>query len=88
MRDDPISGRPQVIVRFDERGRQQFAELTKENLDKQLAILVDGQLRSAPVVRTQITDGTAIVEASTEAEARQMVDLINRAARQPQQPRQ
>jgi RNA polymerase sigma factor (sigma-70 family) len=81
---DPISGSPEVLVHFNESGRQQFAQLTKENLDKQLAILVDGQLRFAPVIRTQIADGQAVVPASTEAEAKQIVESINQAARQRQ----
>lgn len=84
VQKDPLSGASQVWIRFDERGREQLAEITKENLNKQLAVFVGGKLKSVPVVRNQIADGQAVVEAATEDEAKQMAALVNDSVRQRQ----
>ena len=53
---NPISGRPQVIVRFTQIGADKLAFLTRENLGRRLAIVVDGKPERAIAV------GDAIVQ--------------------------
>jgi len=50
-----------VNLDFDDEGRQQFAQLTTNNVGKQLAIVLDNEVRSAPVLRVAITDGRAVI---------------------------
>ena len=38
-------------------GKELFAAVTKENLNKRMAIVLDGQLYMAPVIRSEITGG-------------------------------
>jgi preprotein translocase subunit SecD len=47
--------RPLVHFRFTPEGGEIFGELTGENVGKQLAILLDDEVKSAPVVRSRIS---------------------------------
>src|SRR3989339_1265867 len=51
---------PQVGIKFDAEGTQLFAELTKKNLQKTIAIYLDGEIISAPTVQAEITNGEAV----------------------------
>ncbi|MFC1649355.1 protein translocase subunit SecD [Patescibacteria group bacterium] len=56
---DQTSGEPAVSLEFDADGSEKFSNITKENIGKPVAILIDGQLVSAPIVNQQISGGTA-----------------------------
>lgn len=58
---DPQSGAVQVSLQFDSEGGDLFAELTRNNLGKQIAIFLDGQIISAPVVQSEILGGRAVI---------------------------
>ena len=78
---DGISGIPVVQITFDEEGGQMFAELTKRNVGKQLAIFVGGELVSAPVVQGEITGGTAVITGSANfQEAQRLAQDLNTGA--------
>ena len=79
---DEISGKPQVEVSFTEEGQARFAEITRANVNKRLAILVAGKVILAPIIRTEIRDGRALVTGDfTEEEAKELADNINKAVR-------
>jgi preprotein translocase subunit SecD len=72
------SGAPEISLEFSEDGKELFAAITKENLNKRLAIVLDGHLYSAPVIRSEISDGKAQITGSfTEDEARDLIAKIN-----------
>ncbi len=50
---------PYVSLNFDGLGTQLFGELTKENIGKRLAIVLDGQVSKAPVIKSEIPSGQA-----------------------------
>lgn len=58
---DQISNAPQVNLEFDGEGTKMFADLTRENLGKRIAIYLDGVNISAPVVQAEITNGQAVI---------------------------
>jgi preprotein translocase subunit SecD len=68
-----------VVVHFTEHGREQFAQITEEYLDKQLAIMVDGRVMSAPWIKAHLTDGKTLIDPETEEEAKEVVERINEA---------
>jgi SecD/SecF fusion protein len=59
---DPISNAPQIAMTFDSKGAELFAKVTQDNVGHQLAIVLDGDLYSAPVIRVPIVDGNAVIE--------------------------
>ena len=65
-----------VRLEFNDEGKKLFADITKANINKQVAIFLDGQVLSAPVVRSEITDGVAII--TGDFNAQQAKDLALR----------
>jgi preprotein translocase subunit SecD len=51
--------RPEVIFRFSVEGRRKFAKLTEENVNTQMAIILDGVIQSAPNINEKIDSATA-----------------------------
>ncbi|OGI26481.1 MAG: protein-export membrane protein SecD [Candidatus Moranbacteria bacterium RBG_13_45_13] len=75
------SGKPEVGIEFDSEGTKIFAELTKENIGKQIAIFLDGQVISAPTVQAQISDGKAVITGDfTLDEAKKLAQRLNEGA--------
>ncbi|HLM84200.1 MAG TPA: protein translocase subunit SecD [Candidatus Bathyarchaeia archaeon] len=75
------SGKPEVGIEFDSEGTKMFADLTKANIGKQIAIFLDGQVISAPTVQTQITDGKAVITGNFSLdEAKQLARRLNEGA--------
>lgn len=56
---DGQTGRPQIGMVFDNEGADLFAKITKENVGRQLAILLDGQVITAPTIQGEILGGKA-----------------------------
>ncbi len=57
----PQTNVPQVSIKFDATGTEMFAELTRRNIGKPIAIYYDGQQISAPTVQTEIANGEAVI---------------------------
>lgn len=61
---DSRTGKPQIGLTFNDEGAKLFADITKKNIGKQLAILLDGQVMSAPVIQSEILGGQAQITGS------------------------
>jgi len=73
--------KPVVAIEFDGEGAKIFAEATKRNLQKPLAIFLDQQLLSAPTVQDEIKDGKAVINGSfTIQEAKNLAIQLNAGA--------
>ncbi len=48
---------PQLDIQLTENGKLKFAKLTRENIGKPLAIILDDMLLSVPIVETEIPNG-------------------------------
>ncbi len=72
---------PYVKLEFDAEGTRLFAEATQKYLDKQIAIMLDDTICSAPLVKAVITDGTAVISGmSSDEEAQELAsDIIGGA---------
>lgn len=71
----------QPIISIKVKDKSKFAEITKRLLGKNLAIYLDETLLSDPVVRAELTDGSASISGSyTIDEARALSDTINLGA--------
>lgn len=81
LRFDPQTNQPVVGLKFNEEGKKLFAEITERNLGKPLAIFLDGQMISAPVVRDVIRNGEAVISGNFSIdEARQLARRLNAGA--------
>ena len=70
---DPTTNFPVVQILFDAEGGRLFQELTRNNIQKRIAIFVGGQLVSAPVVQEEISGGSAIISGSQSIQEAQML---------------
>ena len=52
-------GLPSVKLEFNDKGIDVFARLTGEHINERLAIVLDGKIHSAPVIRSKIDSGEA-----------------------------
>lgn len=78
---DPNTRQPRVSLQFDETGTKLFAQITKANVGKTVAIYLDGAPISTPRVNEEITGGQAVISGSfTPAEAKTLVGRLNSGA--------
>lgn len=76
-----ISNQPQVSIEFNAEGTKLFDEITGRNLQKPVAIVLDGQLVSAPTVQNQISAGNAVITGDFNVkEARNLALQLNSGA--------
>lgn len=52
---------PQVQLDFTKQGSKSFADITKRNIGKPLAIVLDNQVVEVPRVNTEIVNGSAVI---------------------------
>lgn len=77
----PQTGEPQVSLVFDGDGKKLFADITKRNVGKRIAIFLDGTPITAPVVQEEITAGEAVITGTfTVQEAKQLATRLNAGA--------
>jgi protein-export membrane protein SecD len=82
---DQTTGEPKVTLQFDDEGSTLFAKLTKENVGRRLAIFLDGNMMSFPVIREEITGGQASISGGFAGsaglkEAKDLVSNLNLGA--------
>lgn len=78
---DQQTGNPQVRLDFNAEGAKKFGQITTRNVGKQVGIVIDNMMISAPVVQQPITDGTAIISGNFSLEsAKQLAVAINSGA--------
>jgi len=76
---DQTTGAPSVALQFDSEGADLFAKVTKENVGRRLAIFLDGNLKSMPVIREEITGGKASISGgfTSSAGIKEAKDLVS-----------
>ena len=69
---------PVVSIKFTGTGKEKFSKLTQDNLQKQIAIVLDNKIVSAPTVNVAITNGSAEITGSkTIKEAQKLASRLN-----------
>lgn len=75
------TGVPQVSLQLTDEGAKLFAEITKRDIGKIVAIYLDGRPISLPVVQSEIPDGRAVITGRfTPSEAKLLVTRLNSGA--------
>ncbi len=78
---DQTSGNPHIAISFNSEGTKLFADITKRNIEKLVAIVLDGQIISAPTVQSEISDGSAVITGQfTLEDAKNLSQLLNAGA--------
>jgi SecD/SecF fusion protein len=78
---DPQTNEPVVSFRFDSVGAREFGEITRANVGKPFAIVLDNKVLSAPVIREPITGGSGQISGSfTVQDASDLAALLRAGA--------
>lgn len=78
---DQRTGAPLVLLNFNSQGADLFAKITKANVGKVLAVFLDGQAITTPVIQQEIDSGSAEISGSfTPDEARTLARNLNYGA--------
>jgi preprotein translocase subunit SecD len=84
---DPVSVAPgedpgwQVAFEFNAEGSDRFAQITENLTQKQMAIVLDRRVESAPTVESAITGGSGVITGDfTEREARDLAVVLQTGA--------
>ncbi len=75
------TGQPAVSLSFNKEGKELFKEITERSKGKRVAIFLDGQVISAPVVQAVIRDGRAEISGGFKLpEAKELAQRLNAGA--------
>jgi len=69
-------GRPAVGLDFTLLGRKKMARVTGKNIGRRLAIVLDGELKSAPTIQSRITRSAQITGDFSQEEVDAMIDVL------------
>ncbi|MFA6542808.1 MAG: protein translocase subunit SecD, partial [Limisphaerales bacterium] len=81
---DNVSNRPQITFKFNAEGGRIFGELTKEHTRERMAIVLDGELYSAPVINEPILGGSGVINGDFDLkEAWQLANVLENPLETP-----
>ncbi len=76
-------GRPEIAFQLNSEASDTFSKITRDNVGRQLAVVLDGELQTAPVIRSQI-DGNGVIEGDyTEQEAFTLANVLENPLKTP-----
>jgi len=76
-------GQPYVSIEFDAEGADKFADVTAKNINRRLAIVLDGEVHTAPVIRERIPSGRAQITGNFSVQEAKDIALVLRAGALP-----
>jgi SecD/SecF fusion protein len=77
-------GQPNIQFELNSEGGSLFAEITRENVGRQLAIVLDGELYSAPVINEEILGGRGVISGDfNRQEAAELAQTLLNPLRAP-----
>jgi preprotein translocase subunit SecD len=76
-------GRPIISFTFNSAGGRSFCTATRQNVGKRLAIMLDGEIISAPVVQSAICGGSGIITGQFTTQQTQEQALLLRSGALP-----
>ncbi|HYG23113.1 MAG TPA: protein translocase subunit SecD [Verrucomicrobiae bacterium] len=77
-------GRPEILFTLEPKAAEKFAQVTRDNVGNLLAIVLDGELQSAPRINSEIPGGRGTISGRyTEQEARTLVSVLENPLKAP-----
>src|SRR5215471_1725195 len=77
-------GEPQIDFTLNDEGAARFGQITRENVGRRMAIVLDGQLYSAPVIQSPIETGRGQITGQfDQKEAFELANVLENPLRAP-----
>lgn len=80
---DPQTTAPIVNMQMNSEGAREWARITGANIDKRLAIILDGAFYSAPTIRNKIPTGNSVIEGIPDLEEAKLLEIVLKAGALP-----
>lgn len=76
---DQASNQPVVLMEMNTMGAEKWAQITGANINKRIAICLDGRVYSAPVVQNKIPNGSSQITGSGSPEEANLLAVVLKA---------
>ncbi|MBM4173161.1 MAG: protein translocase subunit SecD [Ignavibacteria bacterium] len=76
---DPMTNLPVVMMEMDQEGAEKWADVTGKNIKKKVAIVLDDQVYSAPVVQNKIAGGSSQITGMDSPEEARLLEIVLKA---------
>lgn len=76
-------GKPAVSFQFNTAGAERFGDITRDNVGKRFAIVLDNKVITAPVIRTPILGGSGVISGNFTTESANELAILLRAGALP-----
>jgi len=80
---DPQSNSPVVSMSMSSEGAREWARITGANINKRCAIVLDGIVYSAPVIKSKITGGNSQIEGMANIQEAKLLEIVLKAGALP-----
>lgn len=80
---DPTNNTPVVYMEMNDEGAADWARITGANINKQIAIVLDNVVYSAPNVKNKITGGSSQIEGMGSVREAKLLEIVLRAGALP-----
>lgn len=81
---DPLTGKPEIAFTLNSEGAEIFAEVTRQNVGQSLAIILDGEVVSAPRINGVIPGGSGQITGDfSEKEAFELATALENPLQTP-----
>ena len=77
------NGRPDIEFTFNGNGARKFGQVTQENIGRPFAIVLDGEVMSAPTIQTAILGGRGQITGNFTVETANNLSIVLRAGALP-----
>ncbi len=76
---DPNTNQPMVLMSMNSEGAEKWGRITGANLKKRIAIVLDDQIYSAPVVQSKIMGGSSQITGMANVEEARLLEIVLKA---------
>jgi preprotein translocase subunit SecD len=80
---DPNTSTPMVTMNMNSEGATEWARITGANVNKRIAIMLDGAIFSAPVVKGKIPGGRSQIEGMGDLNEAKLLEIVLKAGALP-----
>ena len=80
---DPNTSSPMVTMNMNSEGATEWARITGANINKRIAIMLDGAIFSAPVVKGKIPGGRSQIEGMGDLNEAKLLEIVLKAGALP-----
>ncbi|HLK68911.1 MAG TPA: hypothetical protein VKU19_36015 [Bryobacteraceae bacterium] len=78
---DSDNGQPRIQIMLNPHGQERLADVSRQNLHKRVAVVIDGKVWVAPIIQAELTGGAVPIQgAFTSEQATDLARKINAEA--------